>query len=94
MNKHSGSSFDDYLKEEGIQNEVYAGAYKQMFARQIKKAMKQQKISMKEMAQELNTSRSQINRILDPDNEATRVESLVKIANAVGGHVEINLVFR
>ncbi len=86
-----GSSFDDFLKEEGIYEEVTAGAVKRLLTRQIMDAMKASKISKSEMARRMNTSRSQLDRLLDPDNTKIRLDTLYKAARAVGRHVRLEL---
>ncbi len=86
-----GSSFDDFLKEEGIYEEVTAGAVKRLLTRQITDAMDAGKISKSEMARRMNTSRSQLDRLLDPDNTRIRLDTLYKAARAVGRNVRLEL---
>ena len=69
--KHMGSSIDDFLKEEGIFEEAQAQAVKEVVAWQLAEAMKKQKISKNKMAALLKTSRSQVDRLLDPKNDIT-----------------------
>ncbi len=64
--KHMGSSIDDFLKEEGIFEEAQAQAVKEVVAWQLAEAMKKQKISKNKMAALLKTSRTQVDRLLDP----------------------------
>ena len=64
--KHMGSSMDDFLKEEGIFEEAQAQAVKEVVAGQLAEAMKKKKISKNKMATLLKTSRSQVDRLLDP----------------------------
>ena len=66
--KHMGSSIDDFLKEEGIFEEAQAQAVKEVVAWQLAEAMKKKRISKNKMATLLKTSRSQVDRILDPKN--------------------------
>ena len=63
---HSGSSFDRFLESEGIRDEVEAVAIKRVLAWQVSQEMRQQKKTKKEMARALDTSRSQLDRLLDP----------------------------
>jgi len=91
-NPRAGSSFDDFLKEEGLYEEVTAAALKRVLARQIGDAMAQQNISKAEMARRLNTSRSQLDRLLDPDNDKVQLDTLQRAATAVGRTLQINLV--
>jgi hypothetical protein len=69
--KHLGSSIDDFLKEEGIFEEAQAEAVKEVVAWQLAEAMKKKKISKNKMARLLRTSRSQVDRLLDPKNDIT-----------------------
>ena len=91
MNKYTGSDFDDFLSEEGILEEVTARAHKRLLALQLHDAMKASKISKVQLAEKLQTSRSQIDRLLDPDNTAVTLESLERLANAVGRQLKIEL---
>ncbi len=89
--KHMGSSIDDFLKEEGIFEESQAQAIKEVVAWQLAEAMKERKISKSKMASMLKTSRTQINRLLDPKNDITLL-SLQRAAAIVGRRVSIELV--
>jgi hypothetical protein len=87
--KNMGSSIDSFLKEEGIFEE--AQAIKEVVAWQLAEAMKKQKISKNKMAVLLKTSRTQIDRLLDPKNDIT-LGSLQRAAAMVGRRVSIELV--
>ena len=89
--KHMGSNIDDFLKQEGIFEESQAQAVKEVVAWQLAKAMKKQKISKNKMATLLKTSRTQVDRLLDPSNDIT-LSSLQRAAAMVGRRVSINLV--
>jgi len=89
--KHMGSSLDDFLKEEGIFEEAQAQAVKEVVAWQLAEAMKKQKISKNKLARLLKTSRTQVDRILDPKNDIT-LGSLQRAAAMVGRRVMIELV--
>jgi predicted XRE-type DNA-binding protein len=89
--KHMGSSIDDFLKEEGIFEEAQAQAVKEVVAWQLAQAMKKKKISKSRMATLLKTSRTQVDRILDPRNDIT-LSSLQRAAAMVGRRVSIELV--
>lgn len=91
MNTKTGSSFDDFLEEEGILEEVSARAQKRLFAMQVEDVMRARNISKQKLAARLHTSRSQLNRILDPDNDSTTLLSLEKVAHAVGGELHLSL---
>jgi predicted XRE-type DNA-binding protein len=86
-----GSSIDEFLKAEGIFEEAQAEAIKEVVAWQLAEAMKQQKISKNKMAMLLKTSRTQVDRLLDPKNDIT-LSSLQRAAAMVGRKVSIELV--
>jgi antitoxin HicB len=89
--KNLGSSIDDFLKEENIFEEAQAQAVKEVVAWQLARAMKKKKISKARMAVLLKTSRSQVDRILDPKRDIT-LSSLQRAAALVGQRVLIELV--
>src|ERR1019366_8676807 len=89
--KHIGSSIDDFLKEEGIFEEAQAQAVKEVVAWQLAEAMKKKKISKNKLATLLKTSRTQVDRILDPKNDIT-LGSLQRAAAMVGRRATIELV--
>jgi antitoxin HicB len=89
--KHMGSSIDDFLKEEGIFEEAQAQAVKEVVAWQLDEAMRKRKISKNRMAKLLKTSRTQVDRLLDPKNDIT-LSSLQRAAAIVGRRVMIELV--
>jgi len=88
--KHMGSSIDDFLREEGIFEEAQAQAIKEVVAWQLAEAMKARKISKARMAVLLKTSRTQVDRLLDPKNDIT-LSSLQRAAAIVGRRVTIEL---
>ena len=92
MNKHSGSTIDDFLEEEGILEEVSAKARKRLLSLQLNDIMKESKITKTNLATKLQTSRSQLDRLLDPENTAITLESLEHIAHAVGKRLRIEIV--
>jgi antitoxin HicB len=89
--RNMGSSIDDFLKKEYIFEEAQAQAIKEVVAWQLAKAMKKKKISKARMAVLLKTSRSQVDRILDPRRDIT-LSSLQRAAALVGQRVVIELV--
>ncbi|HMD96316.1 MAG TPA: Fis family transcriptional regulator [Terriglobia bacterium] len=89
--KHMGSSIDDFLKEEGIFEETQAQAIKEVVAWQLAEAMRKRRISKNRMAILLKTSRTQVDRLLDPKNDIT-LSSLQRAAAMVGRRVLIELV--
>jgi antitoxin HicB len=91
LNPHAGSNFDDFLKEDGIYEEVQARALKRALAEQLDDAMHSGKLTKVSMAQRMSTSRSQLDRVLDPSNLSIQLDTLIKAASAVGRTVEIRL---
>ncbi len=89
--KHMGSRIDGFLKDEGIFEEAQAQAVKEVVAWQLAEAMKEKKISKNKLATLLKTSRTQVDRILDPKNDIT-LGSLQRAAAMVGRRVTIELV--
>ena len=91
QNQHRGSSFDDFLKEDRIFEEVQAKALKRALSEQLDDAMQAINLSKVDMAKRMETSRSQLDRVLDPANLSVQLDTLMKAANAVGKTVEIKL---
>ncbi len=89
--KHLGSSFEDFLKEEGTFEETTTRAIKRVLAWQITAEMKAKGISKLEMARRMGTSRSQLDRFLDPDNDKVLLETVQRAAAAIGRRVSISL---
>jgi plasmid maintenance system antidote protein VapI len=90
MNEYIGSNFDDFLDEEGIIQEVEAAAIKKVVACLVKRSMDEAQITKVEMARRMGTSRVQLDRLLNPDNPAVTLTTLVKAANAVGKKISIS----
>jgi len=86
-----GSPFDDFLKEEGIYEEVSARAIKRVLARQLDALMVDQKITKAELARRMKTSRAQLDRLLDPQNESVTLATLTRAAHAVGRNLRVEL---
>jgi antitoxin HicB len=91
-NPHIGSSFDEFLDEEGILEEVEAVAIKRILARQVSEAMQAQRLTKKAMAERMGTSRSALDRLLDPDNTSVTLRTLQKAASTVGRRLRLELV--
>jgi antitoxin HicB len=89
---HIGSSLNDFLKEEGILEELRATALKEALAWQVQNAMKRNKINKVEMARRMNTSRAALDRLLDPAYSSVTLQTLCKAARAVGRDLRIELV--
>jgi predicted XRE-type DNA-binding protein len=90
--KNIGDSFDDFLESEGILEEVEAVATKRVIAFQLQEEMKKKNLTRTKFAQKMNTSRSSLNRLLDPNNEAITIKTLKKAANVLGKKVVLQLV--
>jgi len=91
-NPHVGSSFEDYLREQGTLEETTASAIKSVLAWQLEQAMAEESMSKVQMAKAMNTSRSQLDRILDPENDKIQLDTLIAAAKAVGRELRIELV--
>jgi antitoxin HicB len=89
--KHSGSTFDKFLEEEGIRDEVEAVAIKRVLAWQLSEAMRQQQKTKKAMARQLRTSRSQLDRLLDPQNVSVSLDTISRAAKALGKRLIIRV---
>ena len=89
---HAGAFFDDFLKEQGTYESTTEQAVKRVLAFQLITAMKKQHISKVEMAKRLDTSRSQLDRLLNPDNDGVTLSVLVRAAQAVGRTIKLELV--
>lgn len=91
-NPHIGSSFESWLDEEEIREEVTAAAIKAVIAHQLADEMKKKKITKQRMAKLMKTSRAQIDRLLDPDNGSATIDSLQRAARIVGRDLRMRLV--
>lgn len=88
-NPHIGSSFEDFLEEEGILEQVDAIAQKRVIAWQLRQAMAQRRLSKTAMAKQMQTSRSALERLLDPDNTSITLLTMEKAAKALGLKLKI-----
>ncbi len=88
---HSGSTFDSFLEEEGIREEVEAVAIKRVLAWQLEQAMRRQQKTKQAMAKQLHTSRSQLDRLLDPQNVSVTLDTITRAARALGKRVIIRV---
>jgi len=91
-NPHIGSTFESWLEETGIREEVTAAAVKAVIARQIAEEMKKQRITKARMAGLMQTSRAQVDRLLDPGNDSATLETLMRAARVVGRELRLELV--
>jgi antitoxin HicB len=88
---HSGSSFDDFLIEEGLHEEVESAAIKRVLAWQFEQEMERQNKTKRAMAKELKTSRSQLDRLLDPQNTSVSIETLSRAARVLGKRLVLEI---
>lgn len=87
-----GSSFEDFLAEEGILEEVTTIAVKRVIAWQIAEAMKAEKLTKKAMAERMHTSRANLDRLLSTDDTGLTLETLTRAAQALGRRLRVELV--
>ena len=91
-NKTIGSSFDDFLVQEGMLEEVESGAIKKIIAYQLQEAIQKEQLTKTALAVQLDTSRAAVNRLLDPENESITLLTLKKAANVLGKKLRLELV--
>jgi len=91
-NLYVGSSLDDLLEEEGTLEEINLIAAKRVIAWQISKAMEEKKLNKAAMAKEMKTSRSSLDRLLDPNNSSVSLDTLERAARVVGKRIRLELV--
>jgi antitoxin HicB len=89
---HSGSTFDSFLEKEGIREEVEAVAIKRVLAWQLEQAMRDQEKTKQALARQLRTSRSQLDRLLDPWNVSVTLDTITRAAKALGKRLIIRVV--
>jgi DNA-binding Xre family transcriptional regulator len=91
-NPHRGSTLDAFLDSEGISDQATAIAVKRVIAWQLQQAMAHQKISKTDMAARMSTSRRQLSRVLNPDDDNVTLETLQRAAHALGHSLRLELV--
>jgi antitoxin HicB len=91
-NPHIGSSFESWLDETGLREEVTTAAIKAVIAHQLAEEMRSKRITKKRMAELMQTSRAQLDRLLDPNNGSATIESLQRAARIVGRQLRLELV--
>jgi predicted transcriptional regulator len=91
-NPRLGSSFESWLDEHGIRDDVTAAAVKSVIAEQLAGAMKEKGLTKARMAELMNTSRTQVDRLLDPANGGATLETLLRAAKIVGRELRVELV--
>src|SRR4029077_7591742 len=88
---YNGSTFDSFLEEEGIREEVEAVAIKRVLAWQLQQAMREQRKTKQSVARQLRTSRSQLDRLLDPRNVSVTLDTIARVAKALGKRLIIRV---
>ena len=91
-NKHRGPTLDSFLENEGVLGEFQARAIKEVIAWQLADAMKERKLSKNRLAAMMHTSRTQVDRVLDPKDGNVTIETLQRAAAVVGRRVQLELV--
>jgi antitoxin HicB len=91
-NPHRGSSFDSFLAEEGILEEVEAVAVKRAIALKVADLMQKGSVSKVALARRMSTSRAQLDRLLDPENPSVTLGTLSRAAKALGRKVRLEMV--
>ena len=91
-NPHIGSTFESWLDEKGIREDVTAAAVKSIIADQIAAAMKERGLTKSRMAAMMHTSRAQLDRLLDPSSGSVTLETLMTAARAVGRELRLELI--
>jgi predicted XRE-type DNA-binding protein len=91
-NKHRGQTLDHFLEEQGTLAEFQAKSIKEVIAWQLAQAMQEQNLSKKRLAGLMHTSRTQVDRVLDPDNGNVTIETLQRAAAILGRRIELALV--
>jgi len=89
--EHSGSKFDSFLEREGLRDEVEAVAIKRVLAWQFQQAMREQQKTKQAMAKQLRTSRSQLDRLLDPRNVSVTLDTITRAAKVLGKRLIIRV---
>lgn len=91
-NPHWGATLDDFLDEEGIREEATTAAIKRVIAWQLAEEMRRKNITKKHLAEQMHTSRAQIDRILDPEKGNVTIETLQRAATLLGRQLRLELV--
>ena len=89
--KHIGGDFDDFLREDGLLGDAEAVAVKRVIAFQIAQEMEREHLSHSELARRMKTSRSAVDRLLDPANPSVTLSTLERAASAVGKRLTVQL---
>ncbi len=91
MKKHIGSTFESFLDEKGIKDDVELRAQKEILAEQIRGAMERQAMTFATLAATMGTSRTVVYRLLDPSDTGVTLETLSRVARALGLGLKVSL---
>jgi hypothetical protein len=92
MNRNAGSDFDDFLVEQDLAEEVTAAALKRAISWQLAETMRLQKVTKKDLAERMHTSRTVVDRALDESDAGMTLATLASAARALGQRVEVRLL--
>ena len=92
--KNIGSNFHDLLEEDGLLEKATTVAVKRYIAFELAKKMSEKNLSKSEMARRMETSRSALDRLLDPGNSSVTLQTLQSAAQALGGRLKVELDFQ
>lgn len=90
--QHLGSSFDSFLEGEGILDDVHAEAVKRVLAWQVRQFIEENQLTKSAFAKQIETSRAQLDRVLNPANTSLNLNTMCKIASAMGKKIEVRFV--
>jgi antitoxin HicB len=90
--KHRGPTLDSVLKEEGLYDELKSVVVKEAIAWQFQQALAKKRMSKKKLAELMETSRTQVDRLLDPKSGNVTLETLRRAAHVVGRELRVELV--
>jgi antitoxin HicB len=91
-NKHKGSTFENFLEEENLLDDADAVAIKRVIAYELEKAMEKKQLSKSEMATKMHTSRSALDRLLDPTNTSITLHTLIKTIHVLGKKFQFAII--
>lgn len=87
----AGENFDTFLEEEGLLQLATASAIRRVLAWQLRQTMDRENLGYREMAERLMTSADELERLLDPDDDAVTLATLDRAAKAVGRTLKLEL---
>jgi len=89
--KHVGTRFEDFLEEDGRLDESTAVAMKRVISWQIQQAMKEAHMNKATLARRMNTSRAQLDRLLDESNPSATLDTIARAASALGKRIRLEI---